>query len=103
MSGGGAGGAGPPPDPGISEAELARLVKLLGMLGSAHDGEVVNAARLAVRWVAEQRTSWAALLEPPVDVGVVSVGVGVGSGGVDAGVAALLVKHRIELDQAYRN
>ena len=41
-----------------------RLTKLLGMLGSAHDGEVLAAARQAERLRAEARLSWAEILVP---------------------------------------
>jgi hypothetical protein len=35
-----------------------RIAKLLGMLGSDHDGEVLNAARMADRLVREQGITW---------------------------------------------
>src|SRR6516164_256598 len=35
-----------------------RLARLLGMLGSAHDGEVVNAGRLAVRLLKSAGLTW---------------------------------------------
>jgi hypothetical protein len=40
-----------------------RLAMILGMLGSAHNGEVVNAARLAVRMLKEAGLSWPELLD----------------------------------------
>jgi len=40
-----------------------RLAMILGMLGSAHDGEVVNAARLAVRMLKEARLTWPQVLD----------------------------------------
>ena len=60
----------------ISLVELARLVKLLGMLGSAHPGERAAAALKASEWVRDHSTTWAALLEPPEPNAVVSVSVG---------------------------
>jgi hypothetical protein len=35
-----------------------RLIKLLGMMGSIHDGEILNAARLAHRLVKEAGLTW---------------------------------------------
>lgn len=40
-----------------------RLIQILGMLGSAHDGEVLNAARLAQRALGAANTTWAELLD----------------------------------------
>lgn len=58
----------------ITLTELERLIKLLGLLASTHDGEVLNAARLAQRWVADKGTSWEALLVPePLPLPVVGV------------------------------
>ena len=48
----------------ITLTELERLIKLLGLLASTHDGEVLAAARHAVRWVAEKGTDWQTLLTP---------------------------------------
>lgn len=39
-----------------------KLIKLLGMLGSAHDGEVLNAAKLAQRTLGECGITWEELL-----------------------------------------
>jgi hypothetical protein len=52
-------------DTPISLAELGRLLKILGLLGSSHDGEVLAAARKASEWVRDHSTSWEALLVPP--------------------------------------
>ncbi|HEX9463304.1 MAG TPA: hypothetical protein VGB82_11965 [Alphaproteobacteria bacterium] len=40
-----------------------RLAKVLGMLGSRHDGEVLAAARLAQYMVGQAKTSWAEILD----------------------------------------
>ena len=40
-----------------------RLVHLLGMLGSAHDGEVLNAARAVLRTLGSMNMTWAELLQ----------------------------------------
>ncbi len=40
-----------------------RLVKVLGMLGSRHDGEVLAAARLAQYMLGQAKTTWAELLD----------------------------------------
>lgn len=39
-----------------------RLAQLLGMLGSAHDGEVLNAARLACRLIGSEAMTWTQVL-----------------------------------------
>jgi hypothetical protein len=41
-----------------------RLVRLLGMLGSDHDGEVVNAGRMADRLVREHGLTWPDIIRP---------------------------------------
>lgn len=43
------------------EINKNKLVKLLGMLGSTHDGEVVAAARAAERMLKEAGITWAEL------------------------------------------
>lgn len=43
----------------------ARLVRLLGMLGSAHDGERANAAALADRLVRGLGLTWTDVVRPP--------------------------------------
>ena len=49
----------------------SRLAKLLGMVGSTHDGEALNAARMADKLVREAGVSWADTLggaaSPPPD------------------------------------
>jgi hypothetical protein len=51
--------------PKLSAALRERIAKLLGMIGSNHDGEALNAARLADGLVREARVTWPAVLEPP--------------------------------------
>ena len=46
----------------ISSADRLTLAKVLGMLGSAHDGEVVNAARKAHELLAAKGVTWPAVL-----------------------------------------
>jgi hypothetical protein len=43
-----------------------RLIKLLGMLGSAHDGEIANAGRLAHALVHQRGLTWADIIAPPL-------------------------------------
>lgn len=61
----------------ITLDELERLIRILGMLGSSSDGEVVAAARFATKWVTEHATDWKTLLSPPEEAlpvtGVVAV------------------------------
>jgi hypothetical protein len=48
----------------LAEVDRARLTRLLGMLGSAFDGEVANAGRLADKLVRNAGLTWAAVLTP---------------------------------------
>jgi hypothetical protein len=41
-----------------------RLIQLLGMIGSAHDGEALNAARLAQQLIGSLELSWEDVLSP---------------------------------------
>ena|SRR6516162_7228241 len=43
--------------------DRSRLAQVLGMMGSAHDGEVLNATRLAVRILKEAELTWPQLLD----------------------------------------
>ena len=45
-----------------AKLDRVRLVKVLGMLGSRHDGEVLSAARLAQYMLSQSETTWAELL-----------------------------------------
>jgi hypothetical protein len=42
--------------------DRVRLAKVLGMLGSRHDGEVLQAARTAQLMIGQSKVSWAELL-----------------------------------------
>jgi|GEM_PF-2709507 len=46
-----------------AKLDRRRLVKVLGMLGSRHDGEALNAARTAHAMLAQSKTRWEDLLE----------------------------------------
>jgi len=46
-----------------TKLDRVRLVKVLGMLGSRHDGEVLAAARLAQYMLGQSKTTWAELLD----------------------------------------
>jgi hypothetical protein len=50
----------------LPPAVATRLVKICGLLGSAHDGEVVAAARQATKLLQSSRLTWAELIEPIV-------------------------------------
>jgi hypothetical protein len=43
----------------------AKLVKILGMLGSDHDGECIAAARQATRLIKSYNATWERVLAPP--------------------------------------
>jgi hypothetical protein len=47
--------------------DRVRLARLLGMLGSAHDGEIANAGRMAARLIKDAKTTWLELLKPEGD------------------------------------
>jgi hypothetical protein len=49
----------------LATAERERLARLLGMVGSAHDGEALNAARLADRFVRERGLTWPDVIAAP--------------------------------------
>jgi hypothetical protein len=46
----------------LSASDLTLLSKLLGLTGSAHDGEVINAARKAHELVKAKGATWPAIL-----------------------------------------
>ena len=43
--------------------DRSRLAQVLGMMGSAHDGEALNAARVAVRMLKEAGLTWPQMLD----------------------------------------
>lgn len=47
--------------------DITRLSNLLGMTGSAHDGEALNAVRLANALLAKHRLAWNAVIAGPPD------------------------------------
>src|SRR5512134_3797382 len=50
----------------LPTAVADRLIKLLGMLGSVHDGEALTAARLADRLVRHRlKRTWGEVVQPP--------------------------------------
>ena len=46
----------------LDRADRERLLKLLNMLGSEHDGEILNAARAVTALLRARNASWTALL-----------------------------------------
>jgi hypothetical protein len=58
-------------DAPLTPADRVRLVKLLGMIGSSHDNEALNAARLADRLVRDRGARWSDVLDAPVLDGAV--------------------------------
>jgi hypothetical protein len=49
---------------GLDHDSAERLARLLGMLGSDHDGEVVNAGRMADRLVRQNGLTWPDIIAP---------------------------------------
>lgn len=47
--------------------DITRLSNLLGMTGSAHDGEALNAVRLANALLAKHHLTWPAVITAPTD------------------------------------
>lgn len=45
--------------------DIERLEKLLGMMGSAHDGEVLVAAKKSASMVRAAGLTWAEIIKPP--------------------------------------
>ena len=56
----------------LSPQDRYRLARLLGMTGSAHDGEALNAARLADRLVRDRGVTWIDAIAPGGDVATCS-------------------------------
>jgi hypothetical protein len=48
----------------LDASTAQRLVRLLGMLGSTHDGEVANAGRMADRLIREHGLTWPQIIAP---------------------------------------
>jgi hypothetical protein len=42
----------------VNDEKRDRLIQILGMMGSTHDGEVLNAARLAQRLIGSEALTW---------------------------------------------
>jgi hypothetical protein len=49
----------------VDQATVTRLVKLLGMLGSAHDGEIAAAGRKASEYIRQHRLQWSDVIAAP--------------------------------------
>ncbi|GGF26293.1 hypothetical protein GCM10011611_35440 [Aliidongia dinghuensis] len=53
----------------LNRADRERILKLLNMLGSEHDGEILNAAKAVVALLKSRNISWASVMsadsEPP--------------------------------------
>jgi hypothetical protein len=47
----------------LSANEMQRLIMLLGMMGSDHDGEVMNAAKAAMRLLGKAGLTWEEVLQ----------------------------------------
>lgn len=45
--------------------DINRLIRIIGMLGSAHDGEVLNAARLASNMLENEKLRWEDIIKKP--------------------------------------
>lgn len=56
----------------IQSSDIQKLAKLLGMIGSNHDGEALAAARKAYEMVERIGTTWPDLLQIPVVVDTVA-------------------------------
>jgi len=56
----------------IQSSDIQKLAKLLGMIGSNHDGEALAAARKAYEMVERIGTTWPDLLQVPVTVDTVA-------------------------------
>jgi hypothetical protein len=78
----------------VNAFDTERFVRVIAMVGSAHDGEALTAARLAERLLRDGGLTWADLLKPHAELNVA----------VDAAQALLAENEqlRAELDQ-YRN
>lgn len=52
----------------MDKLDLPKLIKVLGMTGSAHDAEALAALRTAIKMMANAKVSWADILKPVVVV-----------------------------------
>ena len=52
----------------MTQLDIERLIKVLGMTGSVHDGEALAALRTAIKMMAAAKVSWADLLKPAIKV-----------------------------------
>lgn len=52
----------------LSPQDRHRLARLLGMTGSAHDGEALNAARLADRLLKDRGVTWTDAVAPGAEM-----------------------------------
>jgi hypothetical protein len=48
----------------IAAEDRRKLIRFLGMLGSEHDGEIANAARMALRLIKDRGFTWDQILAP---------------------------------------
>lgn len=46
----------------MDSSKRARLIQILGMMGSAHDGEILTAAKMAQRLLGSEATTWEEVL-----------------------------------------
>lgn len=60
----------------LSESDMARLIKLCGMMGSAHAGERDAAVGKVNAFLVEHKLTWADVLTPPPALPAVQVTVG---------------------------
>jgi len=51
----------------VMPLDKRKLVMVLGMLGSAHDGEIAAAGRSAAKMVREAGLTWREVIRPPID------------------------------------
>lgn len=54
----------------LTDKSRLRLIQLLGMLGSGHEGEMVNAARLVVRFMNDHKLYWGDAIAERIKVSV---------------------------------
>jgi hypothetical protein len=54
----------------MSAFDYDRFVRVIAMVGSAHDGEALTAARLAERLLHDGGLTWADLLRPHAELSV---------------------------------
>ena len=82
-----------------------RLIQLLGMLGSGHEGEMVNAARLVCRFMTDHKLYWGDVIAEQIKLSVngsASTGLGAANRAAGGGRGEEAAEMKRKIDAAYQ-